>query len=181
MQMHKIQKERKKTNKKNKNDKCIWASKSYLRSLLFLISSGGMVQGRFLGRQSNTSSENSEKSTSYSIKMPSVSGSISPACPSDLASRLQEKIQCVSRVLKPELTVPRVIQLQHLPLCKIAVRCPVCDPTDEQGVVVVTRTGTKIFRAISKGNINPWHPVVHRGEQGKGLVWQVLQEASGSS
>lgn len=36
---------------------------SYLRSFLFLISSGGMLQGRFLGRQSNTSSENSEKST----------------------------------------------------------------------------------------------------------------------
>lgn len=54
-------------------------SESYLRSLLLLISSGGMVQGRFLGRQANTSSENSEKSTSYSSRMPSVSGSISPA------------------------------------------------------------------------------------------------------
>lgn len=51
----------------------------YLRSLLLLNSSAGMVQGRFLGRQFNTASENSEKSTSYSMRMPSVSGSISPA------------------------------------------------------------------------------------------------------
>lgn len=49
-----------------------------------------MVHGRFLGRQSNTSSENSEKSTSYSVRMPSVSGSISPAWPRVLASWLVE-------------------------------------------------------------------------------------------
>lgn len=55
-----------------------WAE-SDLRSLLMLISSGGMVQGRLWGRHANTSSENSEKSTSYSVRIPSVSGSISPA------------------------------------------------------------------------------------------------------
>lgn len=47
-----------------------------------------MDQGRFFGRHSSTSSEKSEKSTSYSMRMPSVSGSISPAWPSVLASLL---------------------------------------------------------------------------------------------
>lgn len=79
-------------------------SRPHLRSLLFVSSSGGIVQGRFLGKQSNTSSENSEQSMSYSVRMPSVSGSISPAWPKVLASRLREKIlQTIKIISKQEV------------------------------------------------------------------------------
>lgn len=61
----------------------------YLRSLLLESSWAGMLQGQSWGRQFKTSSENSEKSTSYSVMMPSVSGSISPACPNVFASLLE--------------------------------------------------------------------------------------------
>lgn len=62
------------------------------------------------------------------------------------------------------------LRSQHSPLCKVAVGFPVDDPTYEQGVGVVAWPGTKVFGTVSKGNINPWHPVVHRGEHGKGLI-----------
>lgn len=52
-----------------------------------------MLQGRSWGRQFKTSLENSEKSTSYSVRMPSVSGSISPACPKVFASLLKKEKQ----------------------------------------------------------------------------------------
>lgn len=61
----------------------------YRRSLLLESSRAGILHGRSCGRHPNTSSENSEKSTSYSVRMPSVSGSISPACPNDFMSRLK--------------------------------------------------------------------------------------------
>lgn len=145
---------------------------SYLRSLLLLISSGGMVQGKFLGRQSNTSSENSEKSTSYSIRMPSVSGSISPAWPRVLWSWLQETWgQSQVSWYNVEMLSSVKVWVQHSPFCKVAVSCPVGDPTYEQGVGVVARAGSKVFGTVSQENVYPWHPVVHGGEHGERLVW----------
>lgn len=77
-------------------------SKSHLKSFLLAISSGGMFQGTFLGKHSSTLSEKSEKSTSYSVRMPSVSGSISPAWPNVFASRLRGGDRAKGRVQEHE-------------------------------------------------------------------------------
>lgn len=63
----------------------------YLKSLLLAISPGEITQGRLWGRHSRASGEKSEKSTPYSVRIPSVSGSISPACPRLLANCLQKE------------------------------------------------------------------------------------------
>lgn len=63
----------------------------YLKSLLLASSLGEIDQGRLWGRHSRASGEKSEKSTPYSVRIPSVSGSISPAWPRLLASCLQKE------------------------------------------------------------------------------------------
>lgn len=154
---------------------------SHLRSLLALSSSGGMDQGRFLGRHSSTSLEKSEKSTSYSMRMPSVSGSISPAWPSVLASLLmwvEGKRLVDSHAVICHKT--KFVQ-RHSPFCKVAVCWPVGDPTYEQGVTVVACTGDKVLGTVGEGDVDPRHPVVHRGEHGKRLVGEELEKACCSS
>lgn len=154
-----------------------------LRSLLFRISSGGIFQGRFLGRQSNTSWENSEKSTSYSIRMPSVSGSISPAWPRVLASRLRGTTEREkrfsrrsqrSRKNKMRNLKTKLNTLPYAPFRKSAVVRPVGDITDEQSVDVVPWTEAEVVRTVRERDINPWNPMVHRGEHRKGLVGKDL-------
>lgn len=159
-------------------------SPSHLRSLLVLSSSGGMDQGRFLGRHSSTSLEKSEKSTSYSMRMPSVSGSISPAWPSVLASLLWARgwrEEGVWLALKPSCCSTVMMVHRLSPFCKVAVRRPVSDATYEQRVAVVARTGDKVLGTVGEGHVDPRHPVVHRGEHGKGLVGEELEEACCSS
>lgn len=63
----------------------------YLKSLLLASSPGEITQGRLWGRHSRASGGKSEKSTPYSVRIPSVSGSISPACPRLLANCLQKE------------------------------------------------------------------------------------------
>lgn len=71
--------------------------------------------------------------------------------------------------------------MQHSPVSKIAVCCPVGDPTNEQGVCVVACTGRKVVGTVGKRNVDPRHSVVHRGEHGKRLIWKEFQETCHSS
>lgn len=83
----------------------------YLKSLLLASSPGEITQGRFWGRHSRTSGEKSEKSTPYSVRIPSDSGSISPACPRLLHNCLQKErdafLKCVLTTVMLLLSLQR--------------------------------------------------------------------------
>lgn len=159
----------------------------HLKSRLLASSSGGMVHGRSCGRQAKTSSENSEKSTSYSIRMPSVSGSISPAWPRVLARRLYthicpggEKNNDTNVLVSKQKIISVTFNFSskfYLPLSKVTVFWPVGDPTDKQCVGIVPWTGSEVSWTVGKWNVHPRNTMVHWGKHGKVLIWKELDEA----
>lgn len=139
-----------------------------------------MLQGRFWGRQLKTSSENSEKSTSYSVRMPSVSASISPACPNVFASRLKTTLR--NTVIKHNCECKthhlEDIQVTQIsPFSKVVVCWPLCYSADEECVFIVSRSGRKVCRTVCQRHINSRDPMVHRREHSKILVGEKFQEA----
>lgn len=66
---------------------------------------------------------------------------------------------------------------RHSPLREGVVGRPVGDAAYEQRLGIVARAGSKVFRTVGEGNVDPRHPVVHRGEHGEGLIRQEFQEA----